>query len=346
MVFCCAENDTEDVELNVVRYKVDGIETLARTTKFTKKELQLMYRGFKAIAIVGCIKIQHCCDDDEYLCPQECPNGMVSEDTFKGIYSQFFPQGDATAYAHYVFNTFDTDHNGSISFENFVTILSELSRGSTTEKLRWAFTLYDINGDGYISKQELMDIVGAVYSLLGRNATPTVDEATTRKHVDRIFEKMDINGDGVVTLDEFMEICLSDETIANSMTILDTAFNVELPHAPATTSPHASPCNDHRHNPTLYHHHHHHPYHPHLTQPLAHGTPPPPPHCTDTPGVSFSPLLCHPHHYHPSGTTAAGTCVSPPSPLLSAPGVHRSPLHHRSMPGDRRELLRDYACLL
>ncbi|XP_045139030.1 Kv channel-interacting protein 1-like isoform X3 [Portunus trituberculatus] len=196
------DHDPDDIELNVVRYKPDGIEALARNTKFSKKELQLMYRGFKA----------------------ECPNGIVSEDTFKGIYSQFFPQGDATAYAHYVFNTFDTDHQGSISFEDFVTILSELSRGSTTEKLRWAFNLYDINGDGYITKEEMLDIVSAIYSLVGRNAIPAVEENTTQEHVDRIFEKLDINGDGMVTLDEFMEICTSDETIANSLTILDTSF--------------------------------------------------------------------------------------------------------------------------
>ncbi|XP_050738523.1 Kv channel-interacting protein 4-like isoform X2 [Eriocheir sinensis] len=195
-------HDPDDIELNVVRYKPDGIEALARTTKFSKKELQLMYRGFKA----------------------ECPNGIVSEDTFKGIYSQFFPQGDATAYAHYVFNTFDTDHQGSISFEDFVTILSELSRGSTTEKLRWAFNLYDINGDGFITKEEMLDIVSAIYSLVGRNAIPAVEENTTQEHVDRIFEKLDINGDGMVTLDEFMEICTSDENIANSLTILDTSF--------------------------------------------------------------------------------------------------------------------------
>ncbi|XP_042879211.1 Kv channel-interacting protein 1-like [Penaeus japonicus] len=152
--------------MNVVRYKPDGIEALARTTKFSKKELQLIYRGFKA----------------------ECPNGFVSEETFKGIYSQFFPQGDATAYAHFVFNAFDVEQQGSISFEEFVTILSELSRGSVAEKLRWAFNLYDINGDGCITKEELQDIVTAVYSLVGRNATPAVEENTTQEHVDRIFE--------------------------------------------------------------------------------------------------------------------------------------------------------------
>lgn len=69
-----------------------------------------------------------------------------------------------------------------------MTILSELSRGSVTEKLRWAFNLYDINGDGYITKEEMLDIVTAIYSLVGRNAIPAVEENTTQEHVDRIFE--------------------------------------------------------------------------------------------------------------------------------------------------------------
>lgn len=57
-----------------------------------------------------------------------------------------------------------------------------------TEKLRWAFNLYDINGDGYITKEEMLDIVTAIYSLVGRNAIPAVEENTTQEHVDRIFE--------------------------------------------------------------------------------------------------------------------------------------------------------------
>lgn len=69
----------------------------------------------------------------------------MNEDTFKQIYSQFFPHGgevcvcvrvkfvcqlhcvyqpafffaapDASAYAHYLFNAFDTGSTGSIKFE-------------------------------------------------------------------------------------------------------------------------------------------------------------------------------------------------------------------------------------
>lgn len=31
---------------------------------------------------------------------QECPSGLVDEETFKVIYSQFFPQGGAASYNH------------------------------------------------------------------------------------------------------------------------------------------------------------------------------------------------------------------------------------------------------
>lgn len=48
---------------------------------------------------------------------QEAPSGVVREDTFKHIYSQFFPKGaDTNQYAHYVFNTFDPDHTGIVTF--------------------------------------------------------------------------------------------------------------------------------------------------------------------------------------------------------------------------------------
>lgn len=65
----------------------------------------------------------------------------------------FFLSADASTYAHFLFNAFDMDRNGSIRFEDFVIGLSVLLRGSVTEKLNWAFNLYDINKDGYITKE-------------------------------------------------------------------------------------------------------------------------------------------------------------------------------------------------
>ena len=66
--------------------------------------------------------------------------------------------------------------------------LSVLARGSLHEKLQWAFSLYDINGDGIITKDEMLDIVSAIYDMMGRFAEPCVDEHTAKEHVERVFQ--------------------------------------------------------------------------------------------------------------------------------------------------------------
>ena len=54
----------------------------------------------------------------------------------------------------------DKNKDGSISFLEFVQGLNTLSASSTREeKLRFAFQIYDINGDGYISNGELFTVL-------------------------------------------------------------------------------------------------------------------------------------------------------------------------------------------
>lgn len=125
---------------------------------------------------------------------------------------------DASQYAHYVFNTMKRKPSGKISFEvriflpihayvslefwvwffrrvaircfqEYLTILSKVSRGSVEEKLQWIFGLYDLDGDGLISKEEMLDVVGSIYEMLGRYTQPQIVEPhlAAREHVDRIF---------------------------------------------------------------------------------------------------------------------------------------------------------------
>ncbi|XP_035226171.1 Kv channel-interacting protein 1-like isoform X1 [Stegodyphus dumicola] len=198
-----ANSDFDEMDGPQARFKPEAIDTLCQLTKFNKRELQLMYRGFK----------------------QECPSGMVREETFKGIYAQYFPKGaDTSQYAHYVFNTFDQDHTGAITFTDFVIGLSVLARGSLQEKLRWVFSLYDINGDGYITKDEMSRIVTSIYDMMGKTMDPPLEEFTTQDHVERVFQKLDLNKDGVVTMEEFMDSCSQDEHIKKSMTVFNTVL--------------------------------------------------------------------------------------------------------------------------
>ncbi|XP_062376143.1 Kv channel-interacting protein 2-like isoform X1 [Sardina pilchardus] len=156
----------DDFELSTVCHRPEGLDKLQEQTKFTKKELQVLYRGFK----------------------NECPSGVVNEETFKHIYSQFFPQGDSSTYAHFLFEAFDTNKNGSVSFEDFVAGLSIILRGSINDRLNWAFNLYDLNKDGCITKEEMMDIMRSIYDMMGKYTYPCMQDDAPREHVENFFQ--------------------------------------------------------------------------------------------------------------------------------------------------------------
>lgn len=66
--------------------------------------------------------------------------------------------------------------------------LSIISRGSLEEKLKWTFSLYDINSDGFITRGEMTDIVTAIYELVGRLPDTLPDEEKIKEKVERIFQ--------------------------------------------------------------------------------------------------------------------------------------------------------------
>jgi transmembrane 9 superfamily protein 2/4 len=92
---------------------------------------------------------------------------MLTKEEFQKIYKQFFPFGDPSSFADYVFNVFDADKSGTIDFKEFICALSVTSRGKMEDKLDWAFQLYDIDGDGKISYEEMLAIVEAIYKMVG-----------------------------------------------------------------------------------------------------------------------------------------------------------------------------------
>ncbi|CAB3400414.1 unnamed protein product [Caenorhabditis bovis] len=176
---------------------------LEQTTYFTRKELKKWYKDFI----------------------RDCPTGELRMEEFQGIYKQFFPNGDPSKFAAFVFNVFDDNQDGHISFKEFIAALSITSRGTLDEKLDWAFSLYDVDKDGFITKDEMANIVDAIYSMIGNMLELPKDEDTPQKRVEKIFTNMDKNFDGQLTREEFKEGSKADPWIVQALTMDMTSSN-------------------------------------------------------------------------------------------------------------------------
>ena len=162
---------TRELRFSSSKLSQDELIQLQKETHFDKKELQQWYKGvFAASNLVPIIlprKFKYANLDPNWLgFIKDCPTGMLSKPEFQKIYRTFFPSGDPTSFADYVFNVFDKDKSGSIDFKEFICALSITSRGDMEDKLDWAFQLYDIDGDGQISYNEMLQIVEAIYKMV------------------------------------------------------------------------------------------------------------------------------------------------------------------------------------
>lgn len=113
------------------------LEDLKSNTKYSEAELCSWYKSFL----------------------KECPGGKISKEQFEGIYASFFPDSDPSQYARHVFRSFDTNADGTLDFKEYMVALHLTSGGKTLQKLEWAFALYDVDGNGTISKNEILEIV-------------------------------------------------------------------------------------------------------------------------------------------------------------------------------------------
>uniref|UniRef100_A0A8C4PK89 Potassium voltage-gated channel interacting protein 2 n=1 Tax=Equus asinus asinus TaxID=83772 RepID=A0A8C4PK89_EQUAS len=183
----------DEFELSTVCHRPEGLEQLQEQTKFTRKELQVLYRGFKN------------------------PSRVWKPSLLSHTYST-----DSSTYATFLFNAFDTNHDGSVSFEDFVAGLSVILRGTIDDRLNWAFNLYDLNKDGCITKEEMLDIMKSIYDMMGKYTYPALREEAPREHVESFFQKMDRNKDGVVTIEEFIESCQKVQVLALHISLVWT----------------------------------------------------------------------------------------------------------------------------
>lgn len=112
-------------------------------------------------------------------------------------YSEFceIMQVDPSPQCEKVFQLFDNDKTGRIDVREFMIALSNFSGAEKDEKLKFAFLVFDEDGNGVITRQELMKILKANHM--------ATSEAEVARKADTVMSQGDKDGDGVISFDEF-----------------------------------------------------------------------------------------------------------------------------------------------
>ncbi|XP_028677416.1 recoverin 2 [Erpetoichthys calabaricus] len=143
------------------------LEDLKMSTKYSEQELTQWYDMFR----------------------KQCPDGRISRAEFEKIYEKFFPNSDAKTYAQHVFRSFDANGDGTLDFREYIIALHLTSSGKTALKLEWAFSLFDVDRNGYISKNEVLEITKAIFKLIPEDDHDLLpdDENTPEKRADKLW---------------------------------------------------------------------------------------------------------------------------------------------------------------
>jgi serine/threonine-protein phosphatase 2B regulatory subunit len=134
-------------------------------------------------------------------------SGTIERDEFLSL-----PQVSSNPLATRMIAIFDEDGGGDVDFQEFVSGLSAFSsKGNKEEKLRFAFKVYDIDRDGYISNGELFIVLKM---MVGSN----LKDQQLQQIVDKTIMEADLDRDGKISFDEFKKM-VENTDVSNSMTL-------------------------------------------------------------------------------------------------------------------------------
>ena len=150
----------------------------------------------------------------------ENPSGKMKPKDFRKILIKAVPKLNGSKMEKHVFRMFDSDKDGLVDFTEFMTIFHIMAEGSPEEVLTRIFLLFDVNGDGFISKKEMCQLIKSMYGLLKLDNPNIAAQDVIAKTA---FAEMDKNEDGKVTKEEFVMACMGQQEISEmlSLKILD-----------------------------------------------------------------------------------------------------------------------------
>lgn len=106
-----------------------------------------------------------------------------------------------------IFRAFDKGSKGYLRAEDFICGMSTLVIGELDDKMKYTFQVYDLNADGYISREEMFHLLK---NTLVKQSTEEDPDEGVKELVETALKKLDTDHDGRVSYADFKSAIQSD----------------------------------------------------------------------------------------------------------------------------------------
>merc|ERR1712118_126914 len=99
-----------------------------------------------------------------------------------------------------MFRLFDADNSGRLELKEFIVGLSNYTSAAKTDKLKFAFMMFDEDGSGFIERNELLKILQANFVSEG------LTQAELDERADEVFTSLSLPTDSRISYEQFMQL--------------------------------------------------------------------------------------------------------------------------------------------
>ncbi|XP_012439788.1 calcineurin B-like protein 4 isoform X2 [Gossypium raimondii] len=178
------------------RVKYEDPTILAAETCFNETEVKALYELFR--------QLSSSLVDDGYISKEEFLLGL------------FRNRNEQNLFANRMFRLFDANNDGFIGFGEFVRSLSIFHPDAPrSDKVAFAFQLYDIWQTGFIEPEEVKEMILALLNESNLVLSNDVIDVI----VDKTFKDADSNKDGKIDMKEWDEFVARNPILMKNMTI-------------------------------------------------------------------------------------------------------------------------------
>ncbi|CAG9769091.1 unnamed protein product [Ceutorhynchus assimilis] len=184
------------------------IEKLKKDTLFTRNEIEALYKIYKKLVTFNktSSKINQKAATSVITSPVTASEG-IDRTVFREVLHNTFDIVTENMLMDRIFCVWDKPNCGLITLDSWFSGMSLFLKGNTTKQIEYCFAVYDLNGDGHITKDEMFQLLRNCLIKFPQEEDP---EESVKDLVDIVIRKMDKDKDGKVSLADYQETVIGE----------------------------------------------------------------------------------------------------------------------------------------